>query len=181
MSNTYWVRLAHTDVINLALYLIFYCYSSVQWSKLKAVVIFIVTAAFNGQNSKLKAVLIFYCYSSVQWSKLKTESSINFYCYSSVQWSKLKTESSSHFYCYSSVQWSKLKAVVIFSDRAHAMKFKLWLLHLRMYLWWSLCTLYLHARQVKVTVGDSGLCCTFVTLLYFCYVVVLLLRISSAN
>ena len=31
--------------------------------------------------------------------------------------------------------------------------------HLRMYLWWSLCTLYLHACQVRVTVGDSGLCC----------------------
>ena len=28
-----------------------------------------------------------------------------------------------------------------------------------MYLWWSLCTLYLHACQVRVTVGDSGLCC----------------------
>ena len=29
----------------------------------------------------------------------------------------------------------------------------------RMYLWWSLCILYLHACQVRVTVGDSGLCC----------------------
>ena len=29
----------------------------------------------------------------------------------------------------------------------------------RMYLWWSLRTLYLHACQVRVTVGDSGLCC----------------------
>ena len=28
-----------------------------------------------------------------------------------------------------------------------------------MYLWWRLCTLYLHACQVGVTVGDSGLCC----------------------
>ena len=26
-------------------------------------------------------------------------------------------------------------------------------------LWWILCTLYLHACQVKVTVSDSGLCC----------------------
>ena len=26
-----------------------------------------------------------------------------------------------------------------------------------MYLWWSLCTLYLHACQVRVTLGDSGL------------------------
>ena len=30
---------------------------------------------------------------------------------------------------------------------------------LRMYLLWSLCTLYLHACQVRVTVGDAGLCC----------------------
>ena len=29
----------------------------------------------------------------------------------------------------------------------------------RMFLWWSLCTLYLHARQVRVTTGNSGLCC----------------------
>ena len=32
-----------------------------------------------------------------------------------------------------------------------------------MYLWWSLCTLDLHACQVWDTVGDSGLCCTCVT------------------
>ena len=31
------------------------------------------------------------------------------------------------------------------------------------YLRWSLCILYLHACQVIVTVGDSGLCCTCVT------------------
>ena len=31
--------------------------------------------------------------------------------------------------------------------------------HLRLYLWWSLCTLYLHACYVRVTIGDSGLCC----------------------
>ena len=24
----------------------------------------------------------------------------------------------------------------------------------RMYVWWSLCTLYLHACQVRVTIGD---------------------------
>ena len=29
----------------------------------------------------------------------------------------------------------------------------------RMYLWWSLCALYLLACQVRVTVGDLGLCC----------------------
>ena len=30
----------------------------------------------------------------------------------------------------------------------------------RMYIWWSLCALYLLACQVRVTVGgDSGLCC----------------------
>ena len=36
----------------------------------------------------------------------------------------------------------------------------------RMYLWWCLCTLYLHACQVRVTVGDSGLCCC-TCVLYF--------------
>ena len=30
---------------------------------------------------------------------------------------------------------------------------------LRMYLWWSSCPLYLHACQVRLTIGDSGLCC----------------------
>ena len=30
----------------------------------------------------------------------------------------------------------------------------------RMYLWWRSCTLYLHACQMRVTVGDSGLCCS---------------------
>ena len=28
---------------------------------------------------------------------------------------------------------------------------------LRMYLWWNLCTLYLLACQVRVSVGNSGL------------------------
>ena len=28
-----------------------------------------------------------------------------------------------------------------------------------MYLWWSLCTFDLHACRMRVTVGDSGLCC----------------------
>ena len=28
-----------------------------------------------------------------------------------------------------------------------------------MYLWWSLCTLHLHACQERVTVGDSCICC----------------------
>ena len=31
---------------------------------------------------------------------------------------------------------------------------------LRMYLWWSSCTLYLHACQVRVTVGDSSFRCS---------------------
>ena len=34
----------------------------------------------------------------------------------------------------------------------------------RMYLRWSLCTLYLQACQVRVTVGDSGLCLNIVLL-----------------
>ena len=38
--------------------------------------------------------------------------------------------------------------------------------HLRMYLWWTTCTLYLHACQVRVTIGDSGLCCC-TCVLYF--------------
>ena len=29
----------------------------------------------------------------------------------------------------------------------------------RMYIWWSLCTLYLHICQGRVATGDSGLCC----------------------
>ena len=33
-----------------------------------------------------------------------------------------------------------------------------------MYLWWCLSTLHLHACHVSVTVGDSGLCCTCITL-----------------
>ena len=31
-----------------------------------------------------------------------------------------------------------------------------------MYLWWSLCTMYLLACYVRVTIGNSGLCCLFV-------------------
>ena len=34
---------------------------------------------------------------------------------------------------------------------------------LRVYPWWSLYTLYLLACQVRVIVGDSGLCCVRVT------------------
>ena len=41
----------------------------------------------------------------------------------------------------------------------HACKYEVHKLHLKMYLRWSLCTLYLHACQARVTVGDSGLCC----------------------
>ena len=33
------------------------------------------------------------------------------------------------------------------------------LTQVRVYLWWSLCPLYLLACQARVTVGDSGLCC----------------------
>ena len=29
----------------------------------------------------------------------------------------------------------------------------------RLYLWWNLCTLFLLACQVRVTLGDSDLCC----------------------
>ena len=34
---------------------------------------------------------------------------------------------------------------------------------LRMYLWWSSCTVDLYTYQMRVTVGDSGLSCTCVT------------------
>ena len=38
--------------------------------------------------------------------------------------------------------------------------------HPQVYLWWSLCTLCLHTCQVRVTVGNSGLCCwTYITYL----------------
>ena len=33
----------------------------------------------------------------------------------------------------------------------------------QVYFWWSLCALHLLARQVRATVGDSGLCCVCVT------------------
>ena len=53
----------------------------------------------------------------------------------------------------------------------HASKYKVHEVHQRhklhqryICLWWSLCALYLHACQVRVTVGDLGLCC------YTCYV-----------
>ena len=39
----------------------------------------------------------------------------------------------------------------------------IYFIYIRMYLWWSFCTLYLFACQVRVTVGDSSLCCTCVT------------------
>ena len=49
----------------------------------------------------------------------------------------------------------------------HACKYKVhklfsffsFLLILRMYPWWSLCILYLHACLVRVTTGDSDVCC----------------------
>ena len=48
-------------------------------------------------------------------------------------------------------------------DRVYTSNVKL--LSLRMCLWRSLCSLYLLACQMKVTVGDSGLCCcVYVTL-----------------
>ena len=40
----------------------------------------------------------------------------------------------------------------------------IWVIYedMRMYLYWSLWTMYWHACQMTVTVGDSGLCCTCV-------------------
>ena len=42
-----------------------------------------------------------------------------------------------------------------------------WNPFLRVYLWWSLCTLYELVWQVTVTVDDSGLCCWELGLNYF--------------
>ena len=39
---------------------------------------------------------------------------------------------------------------------------------LRMYLRWNLCSLYLHACQVRVTVGDSCLCCCTCVMYFKC-------------
>ena len=43
-----------------------------------------------------------------------------------------------------------------------------WASFLRMCLWWSLCTLCLLACQVRVTVGDSGLCWWFCVMAFKC-------------
>ena len=48
--------------------------------------------------------------------------------------------------------------LVVSVDVKHHVYFPSLLLFLRMYLWWSLCTLHLFARQVSVTLDDSGLC-----------------------
>ena len=41
----------------------------------------------------------------------------------------------------------------------HARKYREHIRYYRMYLWWSLRTLHLPACQVRVTIGNSGLCC----------------------
>ena len=38
-----------------------------------------------------------------------------------------------------------------------------WCTSMRMYLWWSLCALYLHACQLNITIGDSCFHCICVT------------------
>ena len=40
---------------------------------------------------------------------------------------------------------------------------------LRMYLWWSLCALYLLACLMRVTVGNSGLCCCVCVMPFLCW------------
>ena len=37
---------------------------------------------------------------------------------------------------------------------------------MKMYLWWNLCTLYLLACQMRVPVGDLGLCCCVCVMLW---------------
>ena len=46
---------------------------------------------------------------------------------------------------------------------------------LKMYLWGSLCTLYFHACQVRVTIGDSRLGCVCVTSFERCLIPCLLI------
>ena len=45
------------------------------------------------------------------------------------------------------------------------------ILFLRMYLWWGLCTLYLLAFQVRVPIGDSGLCCCIHGINFLCFLI----------
>ena len=52
---------------------------------------------------------------------------------------------------------------------------------LRMYLWWRLYTLYLHACQVRVTVGDSGLCCCICVTYFECQLTPLFFYTFSAS
>ena len=64
-----------------------------------------------------------------------------------------------HEVCKNSSCWGR-GVTMKFAKAACAKMYKMCL---RMYLWWSLCTLYLHAWPVRVTEGDSGLCrCTCV-------------------
>ena len=53
----------------------------------------------------------------------------------------------------------------------HASKYKYINSNRGTYFWWSLCTLYLLACQVRVTVGDSGLCCCVCVTSFLAYYV----------
>ena len=55
------------------------------------------------------------------------------------------------------------------------------LFHLRMYLWWSLWTLYLLACKVRVTVGESGLYCCWLCDLFWVLINPLVCCFISSN
>ena len=61
-----------------------------------------------------------------------------------------------------------------------ACKYKVHKLHQRYILWWSLCTLYLPARQVRFTIGDSGLCCCTCVTYFECKLTPLLVDSARA-
>ena len=42
---------------------------------------------------------------------------------------------------------------------------------LRMYLWCGLCALYVLAFQVRVPIGDSGLCCCIHGINFLCFLI----------
>ena len=48
-------------------------------------------------------------------------------------------------------------------------------------LWWSSCTLYLHACQVRVTVGYSGLCCCTCVMYFKCWLTPLFVDQTHAH
>ena len=50
-----------------------------------------------------------------------------------------------------------------------------------MYLWWSLCSLHLHACQVSISVGDSGLCCCACVMTFKCKLTPLCVEVEGKS